>query len=96
MRILALEKEVPGASAGNLTARLQEEARAVWELTQAGIIREIHFRDDRSQAVIMLEANGTAQAEEVLAQLPLVKAGLIEFEVIGLLPYPGFARLFRR
>jgi hypothetical protein len=42
----------------------------------------------------LLEAGSTAQAQEDLAQLPLVTAGLIEFEVIGLSPYPGFARLF--
>ena len=29
-----------------------------------------------------------------LALLPLVKAGLIAFEVIPLKPYPGLARLF--
>jgi len=95
MRILALEKEVPGASAGDNTALLRAEARAVWELMQSGIIREIHFRDDRSQAVILLEAESTAQVHQVLAQLPLVKAGRIQFEVIGLRPYPGFARLFK-
>jgi hypothetical protein len=43
----------------------------------------------------LLEAGSTAQAQAVLARLPLVKAGLTEFDVIGLRPYPGFARLFR-
>lgn len=31
----------------------------------------------------------------MLAELPLVQAGLTEFDVIGLRPYPGFERLFR-
>jgi len=95
MKILALEKDVPGASARDNSALLQDEARAVWELMQSGIIGDIHFRDDRSQAVILLEAGSAGQAREVLAQLPLVRAGLIEFEVIGLRAYPGFARLFK-
>jgi muconolactone delta-isomerase len=95
MKILALEKDIPGASAADNTALLQDEARAVWELMQSGIIREIHFRVDCSQAVILLEAESTGQAQEVLAQLPLVKAKRIEFEFIGLRPYPGFARLFQ-
>jgi hypothetical protein len=94
MKILALENDVPGASTGDNTPLLQEEARAVWELMQSGAIREIHFREDRSQAVILLEVGSTVEAHEILAELPLVKAGLIEFEVIGLRPYPGFARLF--
>jgi hypothetical protein len=29
-----------------------------------------------------------------LGTLPLVKAGLISFELMPLVPYPGFARLF--
>ena len=34
------------------------------------------------------------EAEGLLDTLPLVKEGLIEFEVIPLAPYPGFERLF--
>lgn len=94
MKILALEKELPGTSSADFGPHLQAEARAVWDLVRAGTIREIHFRDDRSQAVIILEAESTRQAREILVQLPLVTSGLIEFEVIGLRPYPGFARLF--
>ena len=94
MKLLALEKERPGVSGDDYGPHLQAEARAVWELLQAGILREIHFRHDRPQAVIILEADSPQQAQAALAQLPLVKAGLIEFEVIGLRPYPGFARLF--
>jgi hypothetical protein len=33
---------------------------------------------------------------KILAQLPLVQAGLIEFELIELQPYPGYARLFTK
>jgi len=44
----------------------------------------------------MLEAADAAEAQAVLATLPLVRAGLIAFEVIPLRAYPGFARLFER
>ena len=95
MKILALEVEQPGASAADFVPHLQVEARAVWDLTQAGTIREVYFRSDRSLAVMILEAADTQQAEAILGDLPLVKAGLIRFEVIGLQPYPGFGRLFK-
>ena len=95
MKILALERDLPGTTAESFEPHLEAEARAVWELMQAGVIREIHFRQDRSEAVILMEAGSTQQAKEALAGLPLVQAGLIEFEVIGLQPYPGFARLFK-
>ena len=34
------------------------------------------------------------EARSHLAGLPLVKAGLIDFKVMPLVPYSGFARLF--
>ena len=54
------------------------------------------FRADEPAALLMLEAADAAEAQAVLATLPLVRAGLIAFEVIPLRAYPGFARLFER
>jgi muconolactone delta-isomerase len=73
---------------------LQAEAARVWELQQAGVLREIYFRQDRPDAVLILECADVAEAQRVLGTLPLVQAGLIAFEVISLKPYPGLARLF--
>jgi len=94
MKILALEKEVPGTVAAAFAPHLQAEAARVWELQQSGTLREIYFRGDRSEAVLMLECADVAEAQRVLATLPLVRARLITFEVIPLKPYPGLARLF--
>jgi hypothetical protein len=95
MKILALEQEVPGIAAAAFTpALLQAEAARVWELQQAAVVREIHFRQDRSAAVLVLECADAAEAQRLLGTLPLVRAGLIGFEVIPLKPYPGLARLF--
>jgi hypothetical protein len=41
-----------------------------------------------------MEAASPADTETLLARLPLVHAGLAEFEGTGLRPYPGFCRLF--
>jgi len=35
-----------------------------------------------------------AAARSVIEGLPLVTAGLIDFDLVPLRPYPGFARLF--
>ena len=94
MKILAMEKEVPGVVAAAFHPHLQAEAARVWELQQAGVLREIYFRQDRSDAVLILECADAAEAQRVLGTLPLVRAGLIAFEVIPLKPYPGLARLF--
>jgi len=94
MKILALEKELPGATDQGFQAHTKSEALRVWELYQTGTLREIYFRAGRNEAVLMLECSDTAEAQDVLGSLPLVKAGLISFDVIPLVPYPGFARLF--
>ncbi|HUJ44845.1 MAG TPA: hypothetical protein VLW52_14695 [Opitutaceae bacterium] len=94
MKILALEKEVPGIAAAAFKPHLQAEAARVWELQQSSVLREIHFRQDRQEAVLILECADAEEARRVLATLPLVRAGLIGFEVIPLVPYPGLARLF--
>jgi hypothetical protein len=95
MKILAIEKEVPGVADQQFTpTHLKSEATRVWELHQAGTIRELYFRQDRTKAVLVLECRDTKEASEALSTLPLVKEGLISFELIPLVAYPGFARLF--
>jgi hypothetical protein len=95
MKILALEHELPGVTPDQFTPELKRaEAARVWELYQAGIIREVYFRADRSEAVLVLECATADEAGRVLETLPLVAAHLIAFEIIPLVPYPGFSRLF--
>ena len=94
MKILAMEKEVPGVAGEDLRPFLRAGAAKAWELCQAGTIREIYFRRDQNTAVLILECEDVADAKQVLGTLPLVKQGLIEFEIIPLAPYPGFKRLF--
>jgi muconolactone delta-isomerase len=94
MKILALEKEIPGAASEDFQPFLKAEAARVWELYQSGVLRELYFRSDQHTAVLILECEGVPQAEELLRDLPLVANGLIQFEILPLAPYPGFARLF--
>jgi hypothetical protein len=95
MKVLALEHDRPDATSGDFAPHLEDEARAVWSMIQSGAIREIYFRQDRSEAVIILEAASPQAALDALTQMPLVRQGLIEFEVMGLQPYPGLGRLFK-
>ena len=96
MKILAMEVETEGVKAEQFVPHLRAEARRVWELYQGGLIREIYFRADRSEAVLILECADANAAQLTLESLPLVQAGLIRFEVIPLVPYPGFSRLFEK
>ena len=94
MKIIALEHECPGVQAEDFQPYLRAEAARAWELYQAGALRELYFRQDRSEAVLVLECASVESAQALLRTLPLVSAGLIGFELIPLAPYPGFARLF--
>jgi len=95
MKILALEKEVAQTQTSDFRPYLLNEAAKVYELYQAGVIRESYFHQTDHTAVLMLECANVDEARRVLGSLPLVEAGLITFDVIPLAPYPGFARLFK-
>ena len=94
MKILAIEHEFPNALAEQFQQYTRAEAARVWELHQQGVIRELYFRADRSEAVLVLECADVESAHRMLSSLPLVEQGLIRFELIPLVAYPGFARLF--
>lgn len=94
MKILALEHEAPNASVEGFQQYAKDEARKVWDLVQAGVVRESYFRVDRSEAVFVLECQTVEEAREALSALPFVKNQLITFELIPLKAYPGFERLF--
>ncbi len=67
MKILAIEFENPGGTAGDFAPLLEDEARQVWELYQVGVIREIYFRQEKDEAVLVLECPDMTKAEETLA-----------------------------
>ena len=94
MKIIAIEHEVPNLKGEDFQPYLKAETRQVWELYKSGLLREIYFRADHNEAVLVLECKSVQEAEKILATLPLVKENLIRFELIPLKPYPGFERLF--
>jgi hypothetical protein len=95
VKVLALEEELDAVDQSSFTEELlRAEALHLYELTQSGVVREVHFRVDRRAAVLVLEVADIEEAQRVVSELPLVRAGLIRFDVIGLAPYPGFGRLF--
>ena len=94
MKILALEREVPGALPEKFKIHSKAEAARVWALYREGKLREIYFNAETNEAVLILECEDRREAEALLETLPLVSAGLITFDLLPLVPYTGFARLF--
>jgi hypothetical protein len=95
MKILAIEKDAEGVTEEDFQPHMKAEARRAWELYQSGVFREMYFtKGDDPVAVIMMECASVTEAKKALGTLPLVRAGLISFDLMPLVPYPGFARLF--
>lgn len=94
MKILAIEQELKGESVVGMQELLKAEADKVWQLYERGIIREAYFHAEHHVAVFMLECSGVQEARQELQTLPLVQAGMIEFDILPLVPYDGWARLF--
>lgn len=94
MRVIAIEVEKPGLNKRDFVPHLRDEAKVGWKLYKEGFIREMYFRNDKPDVVLILEAKNVEEAKEKLSTLPLVKQGLITFELIPLRPYHGFERLF--
>ena len=94
MKILAIERETPNTAPEAFGPHLAAEAARAWELYQAGTLRELYFTQTDHCAVLMLECADAQEARQALDTLPLVQEGLIDFDIIPLVPYTGFARLF--
>ena len=94
MKIFAIEKERPGVTPDRYQPYLRPEAAKVWELYQNGHVREAYFNAEKHTAVLVLECSDLQEANNLLQTLPLVEAGLITFDLLPLVPYDGFVRLF--
>jgi len=92
MKYLATEIETEGVDWNNSDSILKEEAKVALKLFEQGFIREMYF-DEENCAVLILECQSKEEAENTLVQLPLVKAGMIAFNIKELRPYSGFSRL---
>jgi hypothetical protein len=95
MKLLAIEKDNTTVNWSEEKEVLVNESYQVYELMQRDIIREVYFTE-ADNAVLILECNSKENAADVLATLPLVKAGLISFELMELRPYTGFDRIINK
>ncbi len=92
MKILAMECETEHADWSGAQPLLADEARHVYDLYLKNVVREIYFTEAH-EAVLILECGSVDEAQQLLDALPLVKSGLIRFELTRLLPYDGYSRL---
>jgi hypothetical protein len=93
MKIIAIEQDIPDTDWNGKEALLADEARHVYELYTKNIVREIYFTEQH-HAVLMLECDCKEEAQRIVNTFPLVRSGLIRFQLFELHPYTGLERLF--
>jgi hypothetical protein len=94
MKILCLDRPLPGATFEKYQPHLLEEVRHTWQAYKQDFVREIYFRQDRPGVAIVVESPSVEEVQRAFAELPLVKAGLIEIDAIPLGPFVNWELLF--
>ncbi len=94
MRMLCLDRPLPGATPEKYQPHMLDEIRHTWQAYKQGIVRDIYFRQDRPGVAIFLECDSVEEAKKIFAEFPLFKAGVIEAEVIPLGPFANWEFLF--
>lgn len=96
MRVLAFFTAPKNGRAIDYKRYQEAEAKMVWELYAAGLVREAYSCDSHVCAVMILECQSLAEAKQVSRQLPTVKAGVLRCELVKLDPLPKFSEFFAR
>ena len=73
---------------------LKQEAKVLWDLQKIGIIRNIWFTKNSREAILILEAKDSKNTKEIIDTFPLVEEGLITYDIVELVAYDGYERLF--
>lgn len=92
-KIIAIGKLTAKATPAAVAEVLPQEVKDTVELHLAGTIEQWNVRTDKSGVVFVLNMVDPAQARLALDKLPLVKAGLMEFEIIPVGPLSPLAIL---
>lgn len=94
MRLLCLDIPQPGATLEKYQPYMLDEVRHGWQQYKNGFVRDIYFRQDRPGVVIIAEAESIGAAKVALAEFPLAKAKLIDWEIIPFGPFANWEALF--
>jgi len=84
LKIIAYDSFKLGVTLDDLKPYLRDEVSNVWRLWKAGIVRENYARADVGGVVIVFECGSVEEVKRYIADFPLTKAGLLEWQYIAL------------
>ena len=88
MKIIAYDRFKPGVGMETIEPYIKDEVANVWRLWKAGIVRENYARADQNGVVIVFECSNVEEAQRYVADFPLSKAGLLEWDYIPVTAAP--------
>ena len=95
MKVFAISKLLSGATFEDIQPHIFAEARNAWRLYKGGRLREYYLRaDDEPGVVFAFECEDVAQARALVNTFPMVKAGVIDFDLIPVGPLLSLEALF--
>jgi hypothetical protein len=92
-KIFAVVHPVDGVQASDLDSLMQFEAAHLWSLYERGTVREVWSRTDAPGAVYVLEST-VDEARALLADQPMVRAGMVGYELAPVAAFTCFSDLF--
>lgn len=92
MKVIVIATRKPEAKPEDFAPHLENEVKVALGMYRDEIVREIYSRSDGKGAVLVLECDDLAHAEQLVAGLPLAAAGLLTFEFYGTKPYRGIVQ----
>jgi hypothetical protein len=90
MKVLVIIHRNSDRAAEDFAALLEPGAAHTRRLYAEGTAREIYSRADGNGSVLILEADNEGHAKAIADELPVIKAGLMHYEIYGLKPYRAF------
>jgi hypothetical protein len=89
MKIVVIAHRSAKFKPEDIAPHLAVEARRALQFVAEDFVREIYSRRDGKGAVLVVEADSEATARAKLADLPLAKLGMLDFEFYPVGPYRG-------
>jgi hypothetical protein len=83
MKIIAYDRFKPGVTLETVKPYLRDEVSNVWRLWKARIVRENYARADQPGVVIVFECDSVETVRAYVADFPLSKADLLEWDFIA-------------
>lgn len=95
MQFLLIAKPKEGVAWEQMLPHLEGEVRKSWQFVTQGTLRQQWLFAEGPGAVFIWEAESRETLDAMLAEYPMYKEGLLDFQVTSLKPYDAYSTLFK-